>query len=187
MIDHHETASSAATVDGLLRHEGGTATVRFDRRYATDVADLWEAVTSPDRISRWFAPISGDTAVGGTFTIHFDDADAPSCRVVACDPPRGFAWEWDHGGVRTSHIEVSVRADGDGSVLHLVHTGLAQDGASDYAAGWQAHLNALGADVAGVRPADWWTDFRAVKAAYDADVAHRADERASGTGGASAS
>src|SRR3546814_4343737 len=30
------------------------------RTYPTDQADLWDAVTNPDRIPRWFLPVSGE-------------------------------------------------------------------------------------------------------------------------------
>ncbi|WP_432520118.1 hypothetical protein [Kineococcus sp. SYSU DK006] len=41
-----------------------TATAR--RTYATDQADLWEALTSTERLPRWFLPVSGDLRAAGT-------------------------------------------------------------------------------------------------------------------------
>ena len=50
---------------GALRADGSRAAVRFERTYATTCEDLWSAVTEPERLARWFAPVSGDLAVGG--------------------------------------------------------------------------------------------------------------------------
>ena len=40
-----------------------------ERTYTTSVDDLWDALTSPDRIARWFLPVSGDLRVGGRFQL----------------------------------------------------------------------------------------------------------------------
>ena len=47
--------------------EGGdeVARVTMRRTYATDPADLWSALTEPERIVRWFLPISGDLRRAG--------------------------------------------------------------------------------------------------------------------------
>lgn len=102
MSDSDSTVSNAGWDEplGRIRWAGDRATVEFRRRYATDAADLWQAVTDPERLARWFAPVTGHTTPGGEFTLHFDDADAPQCVVLACDPPRSFRWRWDHGGSR---------------------------------------------------------------------------------------
>ena len=42
-------------------HEGREAKVVIAARdYDTDIDDLWDALTSKERIPRWFLPISGD-------------------------------------------------------------------------------------------------------------------------------
>ena len=39
---------------------GEGRTVRLRRTYDAPIEDVWDALTSPERISRWFLPISGD-------------------------------------------------------------------------------------------------------------------------------
>lgn len=150
------------------------AVVTFDRRYPTDAADLWDAATSADRLARWFAPVMGDLRDGGSFSIHFDDGDVPQCRVVACDAPRSYDWEWDHEG-RTSAIHVEVVPDGDGARLLLRHTRLTRAAAPEYGAGWQAYLHSLDAHLGAASERDWWADFGAARTAYA--------ERLAGEGG----
>ena len=42
--------------------------VRVEDVYDTDIDDLWEACTDPERLARWIAEVSGDLRAGGTFT-----------------------------------------------------------------------------------------------------------------------
>ena len=42
------------------RDEAPTKIVIARRTYPTGQADLWDALTNPDRIPRWFLPVSGE-------------------------------------------------------------------------------------------------------------------------------
>ncbi|HET6969846.1 MAG TPA: hypothetical protein VFH92_01865, partial [Phenylobacterium sp.] len=47
-------------------HEGQPVrVVQAGRRYDTDVDDLWDALTSAERIPRWFLPVTGELKLGG--------------------------------------------------------------------------------------------------------------------------
>jgi uncharacterized protein YndB with AHSA1/START domain len=55
--------------------DGAPTKVAVARRtYPTDQADLWHALTDPDRIPRWFLPVSGDFTVGGRYQIEGNPA-----------------------------------------------------------------------------------------------------------------
>lgn len=153
-----------ATIAG----DGTEAVVTFDRSYATTPDDLWDAVTTPERLERWFAPVRGDLTPGGSFVIHFDDRDTPECRLETCDAPHSFTWTWPHEAA-ASHVAVEVTAEGDGSRLRLVHSRLASDKAPEYGAGWQAYVRGLDAHLAGAEvPGDdaWWAEFNAARDGY---------------------
>ena len=45
---------------------GAARVVTIERTYPADVEDVWEAVTDPERIPRWFLPVTGDLRVGGS-------------------------------------------------------------------------------------------------------------------------
>ena len=154
---------------GTLSADGDAVTVTFEQRYDTDGADLWDAVTTPERLARWFAPVTGDLSEGGTFALGFDDGTVPGCRVTRCDAPHGFDWEWPHP-VGSSSIHVEVHEEGDASRLVLVHRRLGAGSAPAYAAGWQAYLLTLGSHLAGDEPGGWWEEFDPARAAYAAQL-----------------
>ena len=43
--------------------EGRSVLLR--RSYDAPIEDVWDAVTDPDRLKRWFLPVSGELKVGG--------------------------------------------------------------------------------------------------------------------------
>ena len=54
------------TVLGTMRALDSTrGAVRVEDVYDTDIDDLWTACTTPDRLARWIAEVSGDLRVGG--------------------------------------------------------------------------------------------------------------------------
>ena len=69
--------------------------------YDTPPEDLWEACTDPERIARWFLPISGDLRPGGRFEFQGN----ASGTIERCEPPHSVDATWEYGG-QTSWIEV---------------------------------------------------------------------------------
>ena len=57
--------------------------VRLRRSLDAPIEDVWDALTKPDRISRWFLPISGDYRVGG----HYQFEGNAGGKILACEPP----------------------------------------------------------------------------------------------------
>ncbi|HEY7988549.1 MAG TPA: SRPBCC family protein [Lapillicoccus sp.] len=145
------------TLLGNISRTGDDAEATFERVYDTDTADLWTALTDPDRLARWFAPVDGDLRAGGRFTIHFDDNAVPDCRVTSCDAPNAYAWEWPHA-THTSLVTVAVEPVAEGARLHLTHTRLAVTSAAGYAAGWDVYLRRLVELVAGREVPDTWAE-----------------------------
>lgn len=98
-------------------HDGKPArTVIVSRNYDTTPADLWEAVTTADRIPRWLMPISGDLRLGGRYQLHGN----ASGEILACEPPRHLRVTWEYGG-KTSWVEVRIARQGPGSRLTVEH------------------------------------------------------------------
>jgi uncharacterized protein YndB with AHSA1/START domain len=96
--------------------------VTLTRLYDTSTADLWEAVTSQQRIPRWFLPIEGDLRLGGRYQLKGNAGGT----ITACSPPGHFAATWEFGG-GTSWIDVKVAAESGKARLTLEHTALVED------------------------------------------------------------
>ena len=62
---------------GVLIPGDGGVTVRFERSYRTTPADLWSAVTDPERLARWLGPVY--LRAGGRYELRMGD-DVPSGR-----------------------------------------------------------------------------------------------------------
>lgn len=110
---------------GLVRREvrpterdGRAASVVVASRvFATDIEDLWSAVTSKERIPRWFLPIEGELQLGGRYQFKGNAGGT----ITACDRPTGFATTWEFGG-DTSWIAVTLASEARGTRLTLEHT-----------------------------------------------------------------
>lgn len=126
--------------------DGETTRITVARRvYATDRTDLWEAVTDPERIARWFLPVSGELRVGGRFQVEGNAGG----EVEACDAPERFAVTWEYGG-QLSWLRVTLTAAADGTTLELAHEASVdpefwrQYGPGAVGIGWDLALMGLG-------------------------------------------
>ncbi|MGY1602097.1 SRPBCC family protein [Geodermatophilus sp. SYSU D00815] len=121
--------------------------VHLSRTYDAEAEDVWDALTDPERLRRWFAPVSGDLRPGGEFQVEGNAGG----EVRRCEPPRQLTVTW---GGPTSVVDVRLRADGDRTTLELEHTAplaIAQSGAGALfvAPGWEIGFLALGRFLAG--------------------------------------
>ena len=146
MIDvvHH-----ISTVDrrlGSRTLEAGEArTLTISRVYDTPPEDLWDACTNPERISRWFLPISGDLRPGGRDEIQGN----ASGTIERCEPPHSVDATWEYGG-EISWIEIRLTPEADGrtrfALEHIAHVNdemWAQFGPGAVGVGWDGGLLGL--------------------------------------------
>ena len=92
-----------------------TATVTLERRYPAAVSDVWDAITDPDRVRRWFLPLTGDLRPGGTFQLEGN----ASGEIISCEPPRHLAVTF---GGESSLVDVRLSADGQQTLLILEYS-----------------------------------------------------------------
>jgi uncharacterized protein YndB with AHSA1/START domain len=114
-------------------------TLRFERRYDASPAEVWSALTEPERLARWLAPAE----IGDTVRIDFGN-DVVTGRVLVRDEPHVLEYEWRFAGEDESIVRFELAADADGTVLRLEHRLLGPEHALGYSAGWHAYLDALG-------------------------------------------
>lgn len=96
--------------------------VTLTRLYDTSVDDLWDALTSKERIPRWFLPVEGDLQLGGKYQLKGNAGGT----ITACKPPTNFAATWEFGGA-VSWIEVALAAEHNQARLTLEHTAIIED------------------------------------------------------------
>ena len=123
MVEVKQQISQVRRELGTRALEAGEARVAtIANVYDTDVDDLWDAVTSAERIPRWFMPVTGDLKEGGSYQLTGN----ASGTVTRCDPPRGFDATWEFGG-QVSWIEVRLTPEGEGTRFELTHIAHVQD------------------------------------------------------------
>lgn len=127
-------------------HNGKPARVVIaTRTYDTDPEDLWDALTSAERIPRWFLPVTGDLRLGGRYQIQGNAGG----EITQCEPPKLLAMTWEYGG-DVSWVTVTLSPGaGGGTALqleHVAHVGderWAQFGPGAVGVGWDSMLLGL--------------------------------------------
>jgi uncharacterized protein YndB with AHSA1/START domain len=146
MIDVSQHISSVERRVGSRTLAAGEArTVTIARVFATTPEDLWDACTDPERISRWFLPISGDLRLGGRYAFEGN----ASGTIERCEPPSRIDATWEFGG-QTSWVEVRLTPEADGrtrfALDHIAHVDdamWAQYGPGAVGIGWDGGLLGL--------------------------------------------
>ncbi len=127
------------------------------REYGAAIEDVWDAITDPDRISRWFLPVTGDLRLGGTYQLKGNAGG----EIRRCEPPRLLQVTWIFGedpspGTDTSVVEVRLSSVGDDrTVFELEHAAVADPdqwgtyGPGAVGVGWDLGLLGLGLHLGG--------------------------------------
>jgi uncharacterized protein YndB with AHSA1/START domain len=94
---------------------GEAVTVTVERRYPAGVADVWQAITDPERVRRWFLPLTGDLRPGGNFQLEGHAGGG----IMTCEPPRHLLVTF---GGESSIVDVLLSGDGEQTLLRLTHS-----------------------------------------------------------------
>jgi uncharacterized protein YndB with AHSA1/START domain len=122
--------------------DGEEVVVRIRRTYQSSTDDVWDALTSPERLPRWFLPVSGDLRPGGTFQLEGNAGG----DILTCEPPEHLTVTF---GGPTSVLHLHLRAVDEASTAmtleHSVPIAMAQSGAGALfvGPGWDAAIVAL--------------------------------------------
>lgn len=125
--------------------------VVLERVFDTDTADLWNACTDEERLSRWFEPVRGNLAPGGRYTLTKSGTEG---AILRCEPQRHLVITWEYQG-HISHVDVDFApTPGARSVLRLIHHCPPDDhwetyGPAATGVGWEESLRALSLYLAG--------------------------------------
>jgi uncharacterized protein YndB with AHSA1/START domain len=157
MIDVTQQINAVRRQIGSRMLEAGEARVStISQTYGATLEDVWDACTNPERIPRWFLPISGDLQLNGRYQLEGNAGGV----VERCDPPKSFAATWEFGG-QMSWIEVRLTPEGEGrtrfELEHVAHVSdelWAQYGPGATGIGWDGALVGLARHLAGAPPVD---------------------------------
>lgn len=139
--------------------EAGFA-VRRSIHIAASVDKVWQAVTDPAHISRWFGTTEFDGAgAGATGTMTFGSDDPIPLRIEAIDAPHSVSYRWSNDDALGTHpaeideatstvFTFSLEPAGDGTQLTVVETGFDRTSApaanlASHGEGWTIELDKL--------------------------------------------
>lgn len=144
-IDSVQRKVGKSTLNGDDAH-----VVTMTQTHSNSVDDVWDAVTNPERLPKWFAPVTGDLRLGGKYQVQGN----ANGTVEKCDPSKSFTATWEFGG-QFSRIEVRLEADPNGGTrFELEHVQPADDhwakfGPSATGVGWDMAFMGLATHLAG--------------------------------------
>lgn len=112
-----------------------------------------------ERMTRWMGlEAELDPRPGGVFWVNVngrDKARGEFVEVVAPSRVR-FTWGWDGEGTSlppgASTVEITLQADGQGTLLRLRHTGLPKEAQASHAEGWVHYMDRLATASVGSDP-----------------------------------
>jgi uncharacterized protein YndB with AHSA1/START domain len=148
------TKSSAAGDAGFVTKPSLTV----KRRLNAPPAKVYAAWTDPEKIARWFAPANAktdsvqvdiDARIGGRFRISYSTDDeyyevGGVYREVVPNQRLVFSWAWHSTPERESQVTISLKPDGDGTLLTLHHEQFLDSAARDsHERGWTGMLDKL--------------------------------------------
>jgi uncharacterized protein YndB with AHSA1/START domain len=127
---------------------GEARTVVLRRSYTGEIEDVWDAITTPERIQRWFLPVTGDLRLGGNYQLVGNAGG----EILECEPPRLLRVSWVFGESKDfSEVVVKLAPVADGKTeLALEHTAIvdpdmwSQYGPGAVGIGWDMALLGLG-------------------------------------------
>jgi uncharacterized protein YndB with AHSA1/START domain len=144
---------------------GEARAVVLRRSYPAPIDDVWDAITDPDRVARWFLPVTGDLRVGGTYQTKGNAGG----EIRQCEPPRllRLTWVFVENPTEADINEVVVRlstTDDGGTAFELEHTAVVDEerwatfGPGAVGVGWELALLGLGLHLRGGtidHPEEW--------------------------------
>jgi uncharacterized protein YndB with AHSA1/START domain len=117
--------------------------VVHDAHFDHPVERVWRALTDAGEISEWLMATDFVPEAGRAFHL---DAGPPrgviDAEVLAVEDPHRLQCRWMLDGAATV-VTITLRGDGSGTHLHLVHEQLPVDRRPDFDRGWVEKFDAM--------------------------------------------
>ena len=103
-----------------------TDTIEREIVIAAPVERVWEIVTEPEHMGRWFGD-AGAERDGDAIKMRWEEHGEAELRIVRADRPTVFAYRWDANvpGIGDTLVEFTFSPEGDGTRLRVVESGFA--------------------------------------------------------------
>jgi uncharacterized protein YndB with AHSA1/START domain len=134
--------------------EGDARTLVLRRTYDATVEDVWDACTDPERIGRWFLPVSGDLKLGG----HYQLEGNAGGEILRCEPPQLLKVSWLFGedsGFSEVELRLTAEDEAERTTVELEHVAVVppemwdQFGPGAVGVGWDLMMLDLGLHLSG--------------------------------------
>ncbi len=137
------------TADPFIRALTGDEiqqTVTLVRSYPAAAAEVWNALTTPERIARWYGTIVGapPRAVGDEFEVEIGEGMIRRALLESCAAPSGLSYTWWSGDGDPGLVTIRLDAIADDETrLTVQHDRLRPHRMTQYGGGWEQNLVAL--------------------------------------------
>lgn len=157
--------------DGVIERTADGGVIRFERRLAYPIEEVWHAITDPERLGDWWLPfdadITVDLRVGGEIVMagRGDGAPTMQCTILRVEAPNLL--EYTHGDPG-SFMRWELEEIAEGCLLRVAHfvTDVASAVDRCFLVGLQTSLDRFEPALAS-RPVDWdWDAFAEAQAHY---------------------
>ena len=159
---------------GRVDVQGEYATLVFERRFSHPPEAVWESITDPEQIAKWYmTKATIDGRVGGEIDFKAGISQFHvTGKILEWDPLRLFEHEWiveprrelpkaEHAVIRWELIR-----EGNGTVLKLTHRNLTRETSLGFAPGTHAFLDRLEAQLDNVALPDWVKRVQEMRSSY---------------------
>lgn len=157
-------------IAGTLRETVTGSDLTVVRGMSCSQAEAWDFVTDPERTALWFGSWRGDGRPGGTIHVrmkHEEGEPELPVAVIECGAPEVLrvqtpaeAGGWD------LEVQIEPEADGDGSIVRLVHHLESVEGLGEIGPGWEFYLDALVAATEDAEQPNFDDYYPAMREAY---------------------
>ncbi len=156
----------ASPVKGTTRIEDGVGIVAVDALYPTPPDELWDAITSPARLARWFGDIQPRSESTSAYDAKLSTGWSGTIQVDECEPPRIIRLSFIDEDEPTTTVTAVLDAVGSGTRLTIEERGLPIDDLATFVAGWHAQAEQLLAVSTGAQTIPWRTRWEQLRSRY---------------------
>ena len=121
MINETEIDTWLKSTKRDVRGIGHRKAALVHRRFDASQKRLWTSCTDRDQLRRWFADVTGDLREAATLAFDVGAPSKVTSHILRCGPPHHLLLTWSYPGREIDEVELRLTADGDGTVVELVH------------------------------------------------------------------